>query len=225
MFYKKQNTSILIICLCIIVAGFGFLGGYFVSGYSVSKSYAAKVSSYNKQIADLKKENQTAETKIEDLKKSQSDGSSDSSSSNDTENAQSSASSQTNDENSSSAYSQTTNGDSNDSDQTTDNSSNDNALPNTESSGNISSNKNSQSDSTASNANTANASKKVKYILKIYNNKPTIFDYTNNKIGDIQSIINMDINALSKSDKALLEKGIVINSEEELAKVLEDYSS
>lgn len=64
-----------------------------------------------------------------------------------------------------------------------------------------------------------------KYIFKIYNNKLAIFDYTNDQVGEVQTIINTDINFLSKADRLMLEKGIIIENEEQLSRILEDYTS
>ncbi len=63
------------------------------------------------------------------------------------------------------------------------------------------------------------------YLLKLYKGKPTVFDYTDGKEGDIVTIINTDIASLGTNDLAMLKKGIVIDSDEQLAQTLEDYSS
>ena len=41
----------------------------------------------------------------------------------------------------------------------------------------------------------------------------------------VQTIINTDINFLSKADRLMLEKGIIIENEEQLSRILEDYTS
>lgn len=189
MFYEKNNAPIFTICLCIIVAGVGFLGGYFVSGYHANHTYQEKQAVYQKQINTLKSESKSAQASLEkaqeELKASQTELARQKSSSNESTNENDTA---------------------------------DASAP-------LNDNSITEAPSSDTSTSSDNQSSEPKYLLKIYHNKPTVFDYSDGKEGEIKTIINTDINSLGKNDRAMLEKGIVIDGDEQLAQVLEDYSS
>ena len=215
MFYKKQNSSssIFTVSICIIMLGVGFLLGYVFTSFTAGENYKQKETQLRAQIAQLEqsgvpvsvgndKEDKTSPTpKVSDSAKT----------------SPSPDRIDPPDE------------DENDGDDEPTNSPPDSSpSPSDDPSDIITVLPSDDPDDSEPTQNVGNSSdEKIqeKYIFKIYNNKLAIFDYTNDQVGEVQTIINTDINFLSKADRLMLEKGIIIENEEQLSRILEDYTS
>ena len=215
MFYKKQNSSssIFTISICIIMLGVGFLLGYVFTSFTAGENYKQKETQLKAQIAQLEqsgvpvsvgndKEDKTSPTpKVSDSAK--------------TSPSPDRIDPPDEDENG---------GD----DEPTNSPPDSSPSPSDDPSNNITVLPSDDPDDSEPTQNVGNSSdEKIqeKYIFKIYNNKLAIFDYTNDQVGEVQTIINTDINFLSKADRLMLEKGIIIENEEQLSRILEDYTS
>lgn len=215
MFYKKQNSSssIFTVSICIIMLGVGFLLGYVFTSFTAGENYKQKETQLRAQIAQLEqsgvpvsvgndKEDKTSPTpKVSDSAKT----------------SPSPDRIDPPDEDENGGDDEPTNSPPDSSPSPSDDPSNIiTVLPSEDPD---------DSEPTQNVGNSSDEKIQEKYIFKIYNNKLAIFDYTNDQVGEVQTIINTDINFLSKADRLMLEKGIIIENEEQLSRILEDYTS
>ena len=215
MFYKKQNSSssIFTVSICIIMLGVGFLLGYVFTSFTAGENYKQKETQLKAQIAQLEqsgvpvsvgndKEDKTSPTpKVTDGSKT----------------SPSPDRIDPPDEDENGGDDEPTNSPPDSSPSPSDDPSNIiTVLPSDDPD---------DSEPTQNVGNSSDEKIQEKYIFKIYNNKLAIFDYTNDQVGEVQTIINTDINFLSKADRLMLEKGIIIENEEQLSRILEDYTS
>lgn len=63
------------------------------------------------------------------------------------------------------------------------------------------------------------------YVLKEYDGKIGVFYQNPKNNNEIKEIIDVNIQHLRQEDRELLQKGIMVESNEELAQIIEDYSS
>ena len=215
MFYKKQNSSssIFTVSICIIMLGVGFLLGYVFTSFTAGENYKQKETQLRAQIAQLEqsgvpvsvgndKEDKTSPTpKVSDGAKT----------------SPSPERIDPPDEDENGGDDEPTNSPPDSSPSPSDDPSDIiTVLPSDDPD---------DSEPTQNVGNSSDEKIQEKYIFKIYNNKLAIFDYTNDQVGEVQTIINTDINFLSKADRLMLEKGIIIENEEQLSRILEDYTS
>ncbi len=215
MFYKKQNSSssIFTVCICIIMLGVGFLLGYVFTGYVAGENYKQKEAELRAQIAELEQSNMPASVENDPNESKTSD----------------------HETISPSPQEPTPSGEDDDSDGKDEHPSSHTPPDSSPSSSSNPSDiitvlqedgdEPEDPDSTQSVDSSMDGEIQEKYIFKIYNDKLAIFDYTNEQVGEVLTIINTDINFLSKADRLMLEKGIIIENEEQLARILEDYTS
>jgi hypothetical protein len=224
MFYKKQNSSssIFTVSICIIMLGVGFLLGYVFTSFTAGENYKQRETQLKAQIAQLEQSGIPASVGNDpDGKPSSSPGL--------TNHGKTTPSPDRidppdqKDENSGvdGEDDAPTNAPPDISPSSSDDPSNIiSVLPNDDDE-----KEPDDSEFTQGVGNSTDEKIQEKYIFKIYNNKLAIFDYTNDQVGEVQTIINTDINFLSKADRLMLEKGIIIENEEQLSRILEDYTS